>query len=117
MSAFKYGFENYLTDETCAIYQGRGHTNGLKWSPSMKCRSWFSGKPWQIPDNYRVYNITEFGRIKGEENMKQEIFQRGPIVCNKTSFRYLIKKIYINKKNKIGVSDLFWSDLYIYDGE
>ena len=82
LSAFKYGFNNNFTDETWTIYQGRGHTNGLKWSPSMKCRSWFAGELWHIPNRYPVYQIEEFGRVKGEENMKQEIFQRGPIVCN-----------------------------------
>ena len=82
LSAFKYGFENYLTEETCTIYQGRGWTNGLKWSPSIKCRAWSSGVPWHIPEKYPIFQIEQFGRVKGEESMKQEIFQRGPIVWN-----------------------------------
>lgn len=83
LSAFKYGYDEYLTDETCTIYQGRGLENGLKCSPALKCRSCLSGGvDCFIPSSYKIYKITEYGRISGEESMKQEIFQRGPIVCN-----------------------------------
>jgi len=29
-----------------------------------------------------VYGVDEFGTVKGEDNMKQEIYQRGPIACD-----------------------------------
>lgn len=80
MSAFKYGYDQYLTDETCTIYHGRGRENGLECSPALKCRNCYGGKPCFIPDKYPIYKIKEFGRLSGEEAMKQEIFQRGPIV-------------------------------------
>ncbi len=38
ITAFKYGNENELSDETCAIYKARGHDNGYKCSPVVKCR-------------------------------------------------------------------------------
>ena len=38
ITAFKYGNENELTDETCAIYKGRGHDNGNPCSPVTMCR-------------------------------------------------------------------------------
>jgi len=34
-----------------------------------------------LPDNYLMYGIEEFGLVSGEENMIQEIYQRGPIAC------------------------------------
>lgn len=32
-------------------------------------------------DNYKVYKVDEYGKVKGEEAMMQEIYQRGPIAC------------------------------------
>ena len=82
MSTFKYAHDNYLTDETCTVYQGRGHSNGAQCSPAFKCRECFGGKLCHIPEKYKIYKVSEFGRVKGEQHMMQEVFQRGPIVCN-----------------------------------
>ena len=35
-----------------------------------------------MPDKYRVFQVDEFGHNYGEEEMMQEIYQRGPIACN-----------------------------------
>ena len=32
-------------------------------------------------DNYKIYKTDEYGTVKGEEAMMQEIYQRGPIAC------------------------------------
>eukprot|EP00344_Euplotes_crassus_P012508 CAMPEP_0196995440 /NCGR_PEP_ID=MMETSP1380-20130617/1553_1 /TAXON_ID=5936 /ORGANISM="Euplotes crassus, Strain CT5" /LENGTH=476 /DNA_ID=CAMNT_0042411107 /DNA_START=469 /DNA_END=1899 /DNA_ORIENTATION=- len=64
------------------MYQGRGHTNGLECSPGIICRTCYGGKPCYMPEKYKIYRLSEYGRVSGEENMKQEIYQRGPIVCN-----------------------------------
>lgn len=34
-----------------------------------------------IPDTYNYYHVDEFGTVRGEAAMMQEIYQRGPIVC------------------------------------
>jgi cathepsin X len=34
-----------------------------------------------VPDQYKIYGTDEFGAVSGEENMKQEIAQRGPLAC------------------------------------
>jgi cathepsin X len=39
------------------------------------------GKPCFAQDNYKVYKSDEYGHVIGEENMLQEIHQRGPIAC------------------------------------
>lgn len=39
------------------------------------------GTPCFIPDQYRVHQVNQFGRVSGEQAMMQEIYQRGPIAC------------------------------------
>jgi len=47
----------------------------------IKCRNCNPGEACYVPDKYRVYGVEEYGEVKGEEAMKQEIYQRGPIAC------------------------------------
>ena len=42
------------------------------------CRNCKPGEACFIPDEYHVYGVDEFGHVSGEENMMQEIAQRGP---------------------------------------
>jgi len=73
---------NYnITDETCAIYRGRGHTNGVECSPLLKCKNCNPHTDCFIPDEYYEYTVTEYGKVIGAANMTQEIYQRGPIAC------------------------------------
>ena len=39
------------------------------------------GAPCFVPDEYLIYKVDQYGPVSGEENMKQEIYQRGPIAC------------------------------------
>ncbi len=78
---FEWLHDNEIADETCSIYRGRGLDNGDKCSPSIKCKNCMPGKPCFVPDKYLIYKIDEFGPVKGEEAMMQEIYQRGPIAC------------------------------------
>jgi cathepsin X len=81
VNAFEYIHNNYITDETCSIYQARGWTNGHKCSNMTVCRNCDPKKDCFVPDEYKVYGIDEYAHFSGEEKMKQEIFQRGPIAC------------------------------------
>merc|ERR1719215_1973756 len=45
------------------------------------CRNCNPGEACFVPDEYLVYGVDEFGKVSGEENMMQEIQQRGPIAC------------------------------------
>lgn len=38
-------------------------------------------EPCFVPDTYRIYHVANFGALRGEDNMTQEIYQRGPIAC------------------------------------
>ena len=73
--------KNEATDETCSIYRARGHDNGAKCSAQIKCDNCAPEKGCWNQDNYKVYNTDEFGHVKGEQAMMQEIYQRGPIAC------------------------------------
>jgi len=39
-------------------------------------------KPCFATPSYNIYGIQEYGQLAGEQNMLQEIFQRGPISCS-----------------------------------
>lgn len=80
-SAFEFMHYNNVTDETCSIYQARGHDNGIDCAPITKCKNCNPHEPCFVPDEYYVYSVDEFGQVSGEENMMQEIYQRGPIAC------------------------------------
>jgi len=81
VNAFEYIANNYVTDETCSIYLGRGLDNGQVCSEMTKCRNCNPGEACFVPDEYLIYGIDEYAHFTGEENMMQEIYQRGPIAC------------------------------------
>lgn len=80
-SAYEFMHYNNVTDETCSIYQARGHDNGIECSPITMCKNCEPHKECFVPDEYNVYRVEEFGELSGEEAMMQEIYQRGPIAC------------------------------------
>ena len=80
-NAFEYMADNEVTDETCSIYRARGLDNGQVCSAMNKCRNCNPGEACFVPDQYLVYGVDEFGQVSGEEEMMQEIYQRGPIAC------------------------------------
>jgi len=80
-NAFEWMHNNEITDETCSIYRARGHDNGQECSAMNVCRNCSPGEACFVPDSYYIYGVDEFGEVSGEENMIQEIYQRGPIAC------------------------------------
>jgi cathepsin X len=72
---------NEVTDETCSIYRARGHDNGAKCSQQIMCENCSPTEGCWNQDNYKVYHTDQYGKVKGEEAMMQEIYQRGPIAC------------------------------------
>ncbi len=81
LNAFAWMHWNEITDETCSTYRARGHDNGIECSAMTKCRNCSPGEACFVPDKYRVYGVEEFGIVIGEEHMKQELYQRGPLAC------------------------------------
>ena len=80
-NAFEWMAKNEVTDETCSIYRARGLDNGEVCSAMNVCRNCSPGEACFVPDSYLVYGVDEYGEVSGEQNMLQEIYQRGPIAC------------------------------------
>ena len=80
-TAFSWMADNEITDETCSIYRAHGWDNGQACSAMNVCRNCNPGEACFVPDEYMVYGVDQFGEVKGEEPMMQEIYQRGPITC------------------------------------
>jgi cathepsin X len=45
------------------------------------CRNCDPHKDCFVPDEYKIYGVDEYAHFSGEDKMKQEIYQRGPIAC------------------------------------
>ena len=84
-NAFEWMASNEVTDETCSIYRAYAYEENedvaIPCSAMTKCRNCNPGEACFVPDQYLVYGVDEFGTVAGEENMMQEIYQRGPIAC------------------------------------
>ena len=46
------------------------------------CRNCEPGQACYIPEQYYVYRVDEYGHVRGEENMMNELVQRGPFACS-----------------------------------
>ncbi len=69
INAYEWIHDNYVTDETCSIYLGRGYDNGQVCSAMTMCRNCNPGEACFVPDQYLVYGVEEYGYITGEETM------------------------------------------------
>ncbi|KAL4480109.1 hypothetical protein ABPG74_020625 [Tetrahymena malaccensis] len=88
-TSYQWIAQNNITDETCSPYQAYGHDNGVGCSAQIKCKNCLPGKGCWAQDNAKIYSIEEHGQVSGEQNMMQEIFNRGPIGCGIASNDYL----------------------------
>lgn len=81
--ANKWMAENGITDETCSIYQARGHDNGLPCSSLETCETCWPSSGCTTPKHYLTYRVDEYGHIEGDQElaMMTEIYNRGPISC------------------------------------
>ena len=86
-AANEFMAKNDVTDETCAIYQARGHDNGLNCNSMSICQNCMPGEGCFKPKKYYRFRVHEYGGVEGntreekEENMMKEIYHRGPIAC------------------------------------
>merc|ERR1739844_431775 len=72
-----------MGDETCSIYQARGHDNGLPCSDLEMCETCWPKAGCSTPKHYLTYRVAEYGHIEGDQElaMMTEIYNRGPISC------------------------------------
>ena len=80
--AYKYIHEHGITDVTCSPYQG---VDDFYWAEvpcdQMMCRVCDLAGTCRFVNGTKYY-VTEYGSVKGEEEMMAEIFARGPIACS-----------------------------------
>ena len=80
-NAYEWIAKNSITDETCSPYQAYGRDNGVGCSAMIKCKNCMPHQGCWAQARAKIYSIKEYGEVKGEEDMMNEIYQRGPITC------------------------------------
>ncbi|KRX07448.1 hypothetical protein PPERSA_03281 [Pseudocohnilembus persalinus] len=81
LQAYKYIYENEIPDITCSAYQAKSYLQGVTCTKFNMCGQCWMGAKCMNQDGYYTYTLEEFGRIKGEKNMMEEIYENGPISC------------------------------------
>lgn len=72
-----YGKTAGLPDETCQNYEARNQPC----APLGRCETCAPGAGCSPVDKHPNYFVSQFGSVRGADNMKAEIFARGPIGC------------------------------------
>jgi len=104
MSVYVYAAKHGIPDETCNNYQAKNQDC----TPLTACGTCRPNGTCNAIPLYDVYKISQYGPVKGVQQMQAEIFARGPISCgimatNQLEFNYtggifseLEEKIQIN---------------------
>ena len=80
--ANEYIYNYSIAHESCSNYQAKGWDTGVDCSAQIKCKDCDTKNKCFVPKSYPIFGIEEFGNIKGEQDMMNEIYQRGPITCS-----------------------------------
>jgi len=76
-SAYEHIRKHGIVEESCAPYQA---VNGLPCTPACKtCHGFNQSCP--VVTNFTMWTVSEQGAVRGEDDMKAEIYARGPIAC------------------------------------
>ena len=75
---YEYAFNEGIPDQTCQVYEAKNK----KCNDMNRCMDCQPGEPCVAVKDYKRYKISENGSVRGIENMKKEIFARGPLSCS-----------------------------------
>jgi len=74
---YAYAKKHGIPDETCNNYKAEDQQCSAS-SECYTCKTFGECAPTK---NYHVYKVSDYGRVSGVDQMKAEIFRRGPISC------------------------------------
>ena len=74
---FKYAHEQGIPDQTCQVYEAKDK----ECNDMNRCMDCPPDEECHAVKDYKRYKVGDFGNVKGEMDMKAEIFARGPIAC------------------------------------
>eukprot|EP00828_Plagiopyla_frontata_P001710 TRINITY_DN0_c737_g1_i7.p1 TRINITY_DN0_c737_g1~~TRINITY_DN0_c737_g1_i7.p1 ORF type:complete len:213 (+),score=38.29 TRINITY_DN0_c737_g1_i7:22-639(+) len=90
LGVYQYAYQYGIPHETCQQYTARNPAvescsakqvcDTCKPPPPMKSQGLGAGNCYAI-SNYTRYHVSEYGEVAGIQNMKKEIYARGPISC------------------------------------
>ncbi|KAJ1421891.1 hypothetical protein B484DRAFT_399328 [Ochromonadaceae sp. CCMP2298] len=95
LKAYDFVYKFKVTDDTCTPYLGLDAEHGFEVRDLTKaediqahmCYScdWEDRCEYLPVADFNSYGVDEFGSVNGEQEMKAEIFARGPIACSLNS--------------------------------
>ena len=74
---YSYAHNEGIPDQTCAVYEAVNN----ECTDINRCRDCQPGEPCVAVKDYKRYKVGDFGDVSGKDNMKAEIFARGPVSC------------------------------------
>eukprot|EP01084_Bolivina_argentea_P272262 463518_1 len=84
----RYIERNGIPDETCQAYQAKNNPHGKNSNLNIcencipgNSSSTFTPGTCSKVNNFTLYYVTQYGPVSGVNNMKSEIYARGPIAC------------------------------------
>lgn len=89
MGVFEFGHDTGIPDETCQNYESKD-PDSFDCSPIQQCKTCWGPAPREgqtgadhcsAVTNFTRYYVSEYGSVSGADNMKAEIYMRGPIAC------------------------------------
>ena len=81
-SALAFIHKNKIADASCAPYTSLSWREGRECNSASICQECLHSGACVPKKASRYFTVSEYGLIKGQEQMKREIFTRGPISCS-----------------------------------
>ena len=76
---YEFAHKTGIPDQTCQPYEAKDN----ECTPENICRDCDRNGCHAVKD-YKAYKVTEYGRVRGIDKIKAEIFARGPVSCTMT---------------------------------